>query len=212
MLASRVWPGVRCGARAKSDAAAGGFWQLWAEQERERRARWDEACEERTAHRDAERVEWERMRREWADLTRQRADEEAGSREAPLRDKSRVTWWWEDTAKGTRRATAEDIRAFERHFAGRSSAASGRASSAPLSSPSDTLGHYAALGLVTASERRSSAAAVRAAFERTAKASHPDTAQRAGRSAGEQATRFRRAKEAYDVLRDPERRARYDSG
>jgi len=69
---------------------------------------------------------------------------------------------------------------------------------------------YRALGL----ERGCADAEVKAAFRRAALESHPDRAP-AGEGARARARRaeaFRQAAEAYEVLGDPKKRARYDCG
>lgn len=87
---------------------------------------------------------------------------------------------------------------------GRGDAARGTADS-----PSDSRGLYAALGLTTVESRRVDAQALHAAFRRTVVACHPDTAPAGTRDA---AKRFRAAVEAWEVLREPARRRRYDQG
>lgn len=59
--------------------------------------------------------------------------------------------------------------------------------------------HYATLGV----ERTCDAAAVKSAYRKLAMTHHPDK--------GGDAEAFRRIVEAFEVLRDPERRARYDA-
>jgi curved DNA-binding protein CbpA len=66
----------------------------------------------------------------------------------------------------------------------------------------DPRGYYEVLGL----RRTASAAEVRAAFRERAKRYHPD---RAGSAADE--ARFRRLREAFETLRDPQLRLRYDA-
>lgn len=66
----------------------------------------------------------------------------------------------------------------------------------------DPRGYYEILGL----RRTASAAEVRAAFRERAKRYHPD---RAGSAADE--ARFRRLREAFETLRDPQLRLRYDA-
>jgi hypothetical protein len=60
--------------------------------------------------------------------------------------------------------------------------------------------HYEALGV----SRSADAEAIRTAWRAQAKQLHPDLSE------GESNEAFRRLQEAYDVLRDPERRAHYD--
>jgi len=60
--------------------------------------------------------------------------------------------------------------------------------------------HYEALGV----SRSADADAIRTAWRAQAKQLHPDLSE------GESEEAFRRLQDAYDVLRDPERRARYD--
>jgi len=60
--------------------------------------------------------------------------------------------------------------------------------------------HYEALGV----SRSADADAIRTAWRAQAKQLHPDL------SDGESNEAFRRLQEAYDVLRDPQRRAHYD--
>ncbi len=66
--------------------------------------------------------------------------------------------------------------------------------------------YYEILGL----DPQGSADEVRAAFRRLAKERHPDTYDPSGRAAAER--EFQAITEAYNVLADPERRARYDQG
>lgn len=69
--------------------------------------------------------------------------------------------------------------------------------------PAARTGHYEALGVApTASDRE-----IRAAYRRLARETHPDAH---GDAALER--RFKRVTRAYEVLRDPVRRAAYDSG
>ena len=63
--------------------------------------------------------------------------------------------------------------------------------------------HYEALGV----SRSADADAIRTAWRAQAKQLHPDLSEGGGAEANEA---FRRLQEAYDVLRDPERRAHYD--
>ena len=211
-------PGVR---RLTSDAKSGGFWSLWKAQEEDRRARWEEGRQVRAAHLENERQQWERIRESWRHLGESREEKEQRQRQHE-QTRGRVTWWWEDPAGGTRRASAEDIKKFaERNF-GRNSdrASAGRAEPRvpQTAAVRDDLSHYAALGLHSDAQRRCPPQELRSAFERVAKATHPDTAAvgenamaAPSAAAMEQRTqRFRRAKAAYDFLRDPERRARYD--
>src|SRR5256885_7654239 len=64
--------------------------------------------------------------------------------------------------------------------------------------------HYEALGV----SRSADAEAIRTAWRAQAKQLHPDLSEGDGGSETNEA--FRRVQEAYDVLRDPERRAHYD--
>ena len=66
----------------------------------------------------------------------------------------------------------------------------------------DPRGYYRALGV----ERTASADDIKAAFRRLAKSLHPDQ----GGGGADQET-FRRLVEAYEALRDPQLRLRYDS-
>ena len=66
----------------------------------------------------------------------------------------------------------------------------------------DPRGYYRALGV----ERTASAQDIRAAFRLRAKELHPDR----GGSSGDRQT-FHQLREAYEALRDPQRRLRYDS-
>ena len=61
--------------------------------------------------------------------------------------------------------------------------------------------HYEALGV----PRSADAEAIRTAYRAQAKQLHPDLSEN-----GESNEAFLRLQEAYDVLRDPERRAHYD--
>jgi curved DNA-binding protein CbpA len=63
--------------------------------------------------------------------------------------------------------------------------------------------HYEALGV----SRSADAEAIRTAWRAKAKQVRPDLSEGSGPESGEA---FRRLQEAYDVLRDPERRAHYD--
>jgi curved DNA-binding protein len=67
----------------------------------------------------------------------------------------------------------------------------------------DTLDPYAALGV----SRGSSDEEIRRAYRRLARETHPDVNQDPGAE-----DRFKEIAQAYEVLRDPERRARYDRG
>ena len=87
------------------------------------------------------------------------------------------------------------------------STSSSRATSA-LNAPSDAAGHYAALGLVSAEARCVDTTTLHAAFRRTVLACHPDTAPPG--AAPDFARRFRRAMDAWEVLREPAKRKRYD--
>lgn len=66
----------------------------------------------------------------------------------------------------------------------------------------DRRGYYGALGV----ERTASADDIRAAFRERAKLLHPD-----GRGPGGDEGRFQRLMEAYEALRDPQSRVRYDA-
>ena len=66
----------------------------------------------------------------------------------------------------------------------------------------DPRGYYGALGV----ERTASADDIRAAFRERAKLLHPD-----GRGTGGDEGRFQRLMEAYEALRDPQSRVRYDA-
>jgi hypothetical protein len=198
-----------------SDARGGGFWKMWKEQEEDRRARWEESRQVRAAHLENERQQWDRIRESWRHLGESREEKERQSQQ----QRGRVTWWWEDPAGGTRRASAEDIKSFaERNFGGRSSGHTTSTRRAERAAAvSDSLSHYAALGLHSDAQRRCPPQELRSAFERVAKATHPDTAAAGdgtappSAAAVEQRTqRFRRAKAAYDLLKDPVSRARYD--
>ena len=77
----------------------------------------------------------------------------------------------------------------------------------------DPQGHYAALGLGGLADR-ATLADIKAAFRGKAKRLHPDAAGPIGGPPGERpqsAESFRRAVAAYQLLRDPEERRRYDS-
>jgi curved DNA-binding protein len=63
--------------------------------------------------------------------------------------------------------------------------------------------HYDALGVA----RDASAEEIRRAYRRLARENHPDVNKDPGAE-----DRFKEVSEAYDVLRDPERRAEYDAG
>ena len=183
---------------------ARGYWGLWEDQQRERRRAWEEARERNASAQDAERLEWARLRRAWATLSE---SDKANAGESQQSSRSRVTWWWEEPTNGTRRATAEDAAAFSRRHRDFEDG-----KTPPMRrQPSDARGLYAALGLRTSAERRCSALDLRAAFQRTALANHPDTAQQAA-TPDVLASRFRQAKEAFDLLRDPLKRERYDAG
>lgn len=208
-------PGVR---HLTSDANGGGFWKLWKEQEDDRRARWEEGRQVRAAHLENERQQWERIRESWRHLGESREEKE--QQRQSQQQRGRITWWWEDPAAGTRRASAEDIKKFaERNFGGRNTgqASRGEPRVPRAAAVSDSLSHYAALGLHSDTQRRCPPQELRSAFERVAKATHPDTAAAGdgiappSAAAVEQRTqRFRRAKAAYDFLRDEERRRLYD--
>jgi hypothetical protein len=71
-----------------------------------------------------------------------------------------------------------------------------------MAAAGDPLDHYEVLGI----RRTASAEEIRAAFRVQAKRYHPDR----GGSAEDQA-RFRRLREAYETLRDPQKRVRYDA-
>ena len=64
--------------------------------------------------------------------------------------------------------------------------------------------HYAALGIAPSADEEVIAAAYRA----LAKKFHPDSGSSRGTASAE---RFRAVQEAYEVLRDPGLRARYDA-
>jgi hypothetical protein len=132
-----------------------------------------------------------RRRRERAAL-RARLAAGAARREAEAAREARRAARWGRSAHGAGAAAREA--AFGR--------AGGRA---------DFLGHYEALGL--AGGAGASQEDVKRAFRAAALRWHPDRA--AGGGAGERRRareRFHRARAAYEVLRDPARRRRYDAG
>lgn len=71
-----------------------------------------------------------------------------------------------------------------------------------MAAASDPRGYYGALGL----DRTASAEDIKAAFRYRAKLLHPDQSGEGGDEEG-----FRRLVEAYEALRDPQQRVRYDA-
>lgn len=183
--------------RASPLHAAGAAWRAssgylgdWEREQKAARELWDEGLlrrQEAEATRDAD---WDAIRSGW---TATPGKPQGASR-------SRVTWWWEDAVKGERRATPEAAQEWRQAHA-----ESQTARAAPVAAPSDTGGHYAALGLLTPQSRRCDAQTLADAFRSTAKATHPDVA------GGGDLRRFRRAVEAWELLRDDGWRKRYDS-
>ena len=73
----------------------------------------------------------------------------------------------------------------------------------------DPAGHYRALGLEPG--HGTSLADIKAAFRGRAKSLHPDTAAAADVGQGPPVEAFRRVLAAYQALRDPRERRRYDA-
>jgi DnaJ-class molecular chaperone len=96
------------------------------------------------------------------------------------------------------------------HHAGASAGAGGRARRR------DFLGYYKMLGIESADDGGPEAVGtddVKAAYKRTAMALHPDRHVGADEPTRRRLSdRFNRAQQAYETLKDPERRRQYDRG